>query len=69
MVCEDAMSDFPRDAHRLEALRAICRIYRCFQTNGMFLPEHVHLEAMNCLQTFYNHYAWLLHNAVANNRL
>ena len=53
----------------MAALDAIIGMYKVFKDNGMFLSKEQAAAALESVDTFDEHYAWLVHHGIANNRL
>ena len=69
LILERCDSGSDRDGHRLAAAKALQGMYHIFAMAPMFLSEAESTAALESVNTYYEHHTWLLHNALANNRL
>ena len=65
-VAQELSDGSDRCNHSILALHFLASMYRIFKGGDMFLTEEQSSEALEHVQSFFEHYSWLLQDAVAS---
>ena len=65
-VAQELSDGSDRCNHAILALHFLASMYRIFKGGDMFLTEEQSSEALEHVQSFFEHYSWLLQDAVAS---
>ena len=68
-VCQQVSEGTDRDLHRLAAFHYLTSMYTIFKNGDMFLERAEAERALECVDAFYEHYAWLLQYNLEKARL
>eukprot|EP00959_Pyramimonas_sp_CCMP1952_P389462 8160930-Pyramimonas_sp.AAC.1 len=58
-ILDELSTGSDRDLQRLAAFSNITEVYTIFKDYGMFVPRDRALRARECIDSFYEHWAWM----------